>query len=624
MENNTMLVKNRGVKIFTGFLFIFLMLAFVFVLDSSKVHADEGLHFEKSKYTLYEGNESKLNLLFNDLAFFQDSDEFIYDWGAYFSSSDPGVVYIDRTGYVVCRSAGTAVITAEYGGYRAECTVKSKKSKLKISKSDVELYSNQEITVKLSGLKSIKSYSYEIYPLDPSVYYMYTEQPKVVSDGNGVFKVRAGIRGEYIVRLIATKKNGKSYSKSLVLSTVECGPEDVDIYVGIGCSNQINMVDSEIISAEVLRYYRGNYGYQESDLSDSPILYLGDGWFSAKDDAWSSYAVFKVSYRTGDGTELDTEVTVSAYYPKYIPFDDYLWVGNSYRPQFEEEMYNSKIVCTSSDTSVADINEDGLIVPMKVGKAVVSGSIDGMAFSEEIEVIDIQTKGKDLLTWVGESYSFKVSGIPGGMKVTYSSTNDDVATISKKGKMKAVGKGFAYIIVTIGDQEMCYTVNVGSEIPVKACLAAEKVVGKATYSQSKRMEEGYYDCSSLAWRSYAEAGLKIKNEDYAPTAADLAAYLKEQGCTISYETLPVEEMLPGDLIFTSSGYDNGRFLKIDHVALYYGTTGMGDYGFGNDYYEDAYGIGTIVHAGSGGGGVYFGSYPGYSNIVMIARIKDKE
>ena len=49
---------------------------------------------------------------------------------------------------------------------------------------------------------------------------------------------------------------------------------------------------------------------------------------------------------------------------------------------------------------------------------------------------------------------------------------------------------------------------------VDAALKGEEVLG-AIYSQEKRMQEGYYDCSSFVWRSYNAAGLKIGNVNSA-------------------------------------------------------------------------------------------------------------
>ena len=65
-------------------------------------------------------------------------------------------------------------------------------------------------------------------------------------------------------------------------------------------------------------------------------------------------------------------------------------------------------------------------------------------------------------------------------------------------------------------------------------------------------------------------------------------------------------------------------MRIDHVALYYGAVDYYDY---YDYWNDEYvsGLqGQIIHAGTGGGGVYFSPYPQYGGAVLIARIDTKD
>lgn len=81
------------------------------------------------------------------------------------------------------------------------------------------------------------------------------------------------------------------------------------------------------------------------------------------------------------------------------------------------------------------------------------------------------------------------------------------------------------------------------------------------YSQEKRDSGNYYDCSSLAYYSWKDAGVDISHGG-ATTAAAEAQGLDEAGKTVSYE-----EMQPGDLIFYSFT-SNGRYKNISHVAVY--------------------------------------------------------
>lgn len=94
----------------------------------------------------------------------------------------------------------------------------------------------------------------------------------------------------------------------------------------------------------------------------------------------------------------------------------------------------------------------------------------------------------------------------------------------------------------------------------KAVQAALNAVGSG-YSQSRRDEPGWYDCSSLVYRSYAAAGITYLN---GLCAADEAQYLVSHNMTVSYS-----ELQPGDLIFYSYG-NNGRYRNITHVAIYVG------------------------------------------------------
>ena len=104
----------------------------------------------------------------------------------------------------------------------------------------------------------------------------------------------------------------------------------------------------------------------------------------------------------------------------------------------------------------------------------------------------------------------------------------------------------------------------GSEVGNLVAQIAVSKIG-CGYSQSLRDEDGWYDCSSLVYRCYAEAGITYLN---GKTAADEAQYLVEHGMTVS-----ASELQPGDIIFYS--YEsNGRYRNISHVAIYIGNNEM--------------------------------------------------
>ena len=593
-----------------GILSVLLMAAvFIAVSGIKRVEATPGFYFEKDHYTFYEGNEKTLNLICDGKEYFQNTEEFENDWGSYFKSSDEDVVRVDLNGNVTCVGTGTAEIIVYYLDREAICSVTVKAGNLKISETELTLYSYQSVNVKISGVSKLKKFRSEYQIYDSIDDYTSEDAPVIKSTGKGNFTITAGKKGDYKIRLIGVKKNGTVYSRTVVLHTIEVGPDRLEVNVAPGCSNKLNMINATLISVDLVKWKIGNYSYYPEDFAGiCPISSDGYGGFTADEDAEETNATYQVTFETIDGSRISLNVVVSTYLPEYEPFSGYLWVGQKYWPNVVNIKSSSVIRCKSSNPDVLGVDENGGLVPLKGGKATLTVWVDGKEFTDSITVVDSNVHGNNILTWPGASFSFNISGASEDVKIKFSSSNDEVASVTKKGKMKIKKIGFTLVTVSIGEYDYYYTVNVSGETQVKAALAAASVVGKATYSQDKRMEEGYYDCSSLVWRSYAEAGLKIKNKDYAPTAADLAKYLEEQGYTISYSALTPEELLPGDFLFSSTaGSYNGRYMNIDHVAMYYSTN---------------YGSGTLVHAGSRGGGVYFSDYPSYLNIVMIARIQN--
>jgi cell wall-associated NlpC family hydrolase len=79
------------------------------------------------------------------------------------------------------------------------------------------------------------------------------------------------------------------------------------------------------------------------------------------------------------------------------------------------------------------------------------------------------------------------------------------------------------------------------------------------YSQEKRGQGRYTDCSYLSMWCYRQIGVSIPG-----TAAEQGKFCAENGLTVSKE-----DIVPGDLVFWSYR-PNGRFMNITHVGIYAG------------------------------------------------------
>lgn len=111
------------------------------------------------------------------------------------------------------------------------------------------------------------------------------------------------------------------------------------------------------------------------------------------------------------------------------------------------------------------------------------------------------------------------------------------------------------------DDDMQENFAAGTGGQAVADLAMTKI--GCRYSQDKRYQEGYYDCSSLVQRLYKEAGITLP-----ATAATLGEYCYKNAMIINKKQLK-----PGDLIFYSYE-ENGEFRNISHVAIYVGDGKM--------------------------------------------------
>lgn len=113
------------------------------------------------------------------------------------------------------------------------------------------------------------------------------------------------------------------------------------------------------------------------------------------------------------------------------------------------------------------------------------------------------------------------------------------------------------------------------------------------YSQDLRDTGQYYDCSSLSYYAWKQAGVKLLYGG-SNTAASQGQFCYDHNLLVEYD-----DMQPGDLIFYSYS-KNGRFRDISHVAIYVGD-------------------GNVVEAANERTGVVYRSVQGKSKIVMIGR-----
>lgn len=119
---------------------------------------------------------------------------------------------------------------------------------------------------------------------------------------------------------------------------------------------------------------------------------------------------------------------------------------------------SGKIVWTSSNKKVATVSSKGVVKALKKGKTVITAKYGKKKLTCKVTVkqpvTSIKLNKTSAMLNKGKSLTLKATVLPGNANnksVTWSSSNEKVATVSSKGVVKAVGNGKAVIVVKVKD-----------------------------------------------------------------------------------------------------------------------------------------------------------------------------
>ena len=158
----------------------------------------------------------------------------------------------------------------------------------------------------------------------------------------------------------------------------------------------------------------------------------------------------------------DVEIIVL---PSQIEMDDNIRIekNDTYTltPELSpENVTQTKIVYSSDDESVASVDENGVITAHKNGTAVIKAETEKEGLFAEC-VVTVYVNSKEIVLdrenyefYIGEEFTLGATVLPEDTtdkRVTFSSSDEDVVTVTADGKVKAVGKGVAAVTVTAED-----------------------------------------------------------------------------------------------------------------------------------------------------------------------------
>ncbi len=322
--------------------------------------------------------------------------------------------------------------------------------------------------------------------------------------------------------------------------------------------------------------------------------------------------IAKVTYKNGKVKEYATKVYVSS---PVINTKNLVVLGKnagSWRLQYVSFSGLSKYSVVKWDTSSApNIRTTSYRSKLAVlGNTPSSGTIkaqvDGKTYKVKYTVYNPTFHKLTGYIVKGKSAKINIQGI-GIVKPLYSSRSESIASMEGDGTVIGKGAGVTIVDAKIGNYSFGFRVEVAAKGMKKIIERADYIVNNWKYSQSKRMKDGFYDCSSLVWKgykAYKDYQEKLGSKTQAFCAADLFDYLKSKNQIVYMGYLGYDYMKPGDLIFYGD-YDSavqystpGRTLNIYHVAMYAGNARVVEKGGQPINYNNlghVVGIGRVVN-----------------------------
>lgn len=139
---------------------------------------------------------------------------------------------------------------------------------------------------------------------------------------------------------------------------------------------------------------------------------------------------------------------------------------------------SKKVTWTSSNRSVAAVSSSGVITAKKKGTATITAKANGVSAKCKVSVSNptIRLSAKSVSIYKGKTRTLKATVTGKSKKVTWTSSNKNVATVSSKGKITAKKKGTAVISAKAN--------GVTARCTVYVTAASAPAAGKAKLSRT--------------------------------------------------------------------------------------------------------------------------------------------
>ena len=329
------------------------------------------------------------------------------------TSSKPSIATVSSNGVVTGKKAGTVTITAKAFGKSVTKSIKVVEPSLKVTGS-TSLYRG-----KTTILKATTSYSTKVTwkSSKPSI--------ATVSSSGVVTGKKAG------TVYIYANAYGKSVKYKLTIKepALKLNKSSSSIYKG------------KTTTLKATTSYRTKVTWKSSNSSIATVS--STGVVTGK-KAGTAYI-----YANAYGKSVKCKVTVKNPTITLNKSKATAYAGKSYTLKATTS-YRTKISWKSSNTKIATVDSKGMVKLKKAGKVTISATAFGKKVNCVLTVKNptLKVSKASVSIYRKKSYTVKAIAVPGG-KVSWSSSNKAIATVSSSGKITGMKKGTAYVYAKI-------------------------------------------------------------------------------------------------------------------------------------------------------------------------------
>lgn len=469
-------------------------------------------------------------------------------------TSNKKIAKVDKNGKVTALKTGTATITASIPGAKENFAVKVVKNPYELNFTSRTMMTGSSATLYVKNLSGIY----------PSFYQQeYSDSAGLTTEGSTCV-INAYEKGKTtVVASFSVYMDGYwvNWSQNCTIKVLDTGISAQQFAIAKNTQKKLKLKNAG--SADTIETIVWSSSAPKVASIDKTT-----GTVTGKKTGKATITA-AVTYKDGSRKSYTSSMRVSD--PKLKSNTVAMAVGGSCGIALKGTNAYSDIKWKSKKSSVVTVSPEGILTPKKMGSTTVTVTVDGKTLSCKIYISNPSLKSNYSVLAPGGTANISLDGLSSESRVNYKSSNAGVAVVDNAGNITAMSGGRSVIAVNADGKEFSYLVEVASQTAINACIEGNSIMYRSTYSQAYRMTEGYYDCSSLVFRAYGRnVGLLGGSYAWAPTAAGMAQHMAKTGKVVSWGPVSVEELRPGDLIFYGL-QNNGRYMGIYHVSMYYGN-----------------------------------------------------